>query len=80
MNEKWEVRWERLRICECSLGAREPGGAGARPLLGWGQGGLVSQSGQFPPLPREEPSQLQGQGPQGSPQNTYMHMLLEALF
>lgn len=36
MNEKWEVRWERLRMCECSLGAREPGGAGARPLLGWG--------------------------------------------
>lgn len=28
MNEKWEARWERLCICECSLGAREPGGAG----------------------------------------------------
>lgn len=33
MDEKWEARMERLKMCECRLGAREPGGAGAGPLL-----------------------------------------------
>ena len=55
MKEKWKARQEQLHMCECSLGAREPGGGGA----GWGEGPgrVMSQRGGFPPPAGEEPPQ-----------------------
>lgn len=42
MKEKWKARQEQLHMCECSLGAREPGGRG--------RGGMMARRGGFPPL------------------------------
>ena len=60
MNEKWEARWEQLSMCEYSLGAREPGGAGL--------GDITTAQHRAPAA--HSSGKLYRQGPQGAPQKT----------
>lgn len=52
MKEKWKARQEQLHMCECSLGAREPGGAGRGEGPGRGDVAtrwISSPAGEEPP-------------------------------
>lgn len=56
MDEKWEARMERLKMCECTREPRNLEGQGRAPA-GWGQGGVTAHLS----------SKLHCQGPQGPP-------------
>lgn len=62
IDEKWKARSDRLSMCECSLGTREPGGGGMAPRGGFS----LPAAGREPPTAQSSGAKGLG-GPQKDP-------------